>query len=524
MLWAVLWAVLPVVLPLAGSLTGTTSSAQARPRVRGDATPAVARPVRHRVPPPLATPAARAAPRPADDEVEPTEARALQIASVRIIGREQVSARQIDAILRGEGLIAGADVLWPSDVRIARARDRLRATGYFKSVSVRVVPLADRDDAVALELKLVERSSLTLTELYAGSSRMTPFHGGFAVAERNFLGRAIHLGGALVWGTLPRIEQSRRQQAYQVFVEAPRLGSAPLGVRASGYVISAAEPYRASGAADDPDPANFRAIDVGRIGGAVGLVFPVLPTLTLGVDYRFERVDAVVSSAPTWVRPDGVAKPVALGLVDGQRRLTSAHFGLVWDARDEVILAGKGARVAFDLQLSSPATGSQYEYVKLTIAGGYSFRLPWRHWLTPSASGGQIAGRAPVFERFYSGDLSPWTPGRELGVRYSTRNPIDVFGTGIDTRTYGTLFGRFDLEYAIPLFRRLRTRGIYGGDLFINAGVFTLVGDAAERREHRAAREQVAPAGFAANLGLRIDTAAGTFNLSIGNLLRRTPL
>jgi outer membrane protein assembly factor BamA len=459
-----------------------------------------------------------------DGEGEGDRARALRLTSVRIIGREQVSARQIGVILQREGLVEGANVLWPADVRIARARDRLRATGYFKSVTLRVVPVEGDEAAVALEVVLVERSSLTLTELYAGSSRMTPFHGGLAVAERNFLGRAVHVGGALVWGTLPHIAQSRRQQAYQVFAEAPRLGAAPLGVRASAYVLSTAEPYRAAGAEDDPDPANFRAVDVGRYGGTVGLLFPVLPSLTLGVDYRFERVDAVLPSAPTWIRPDGSQLAVDLGLRDGQRRLTSAHFGLVWDARDEVVLGGKGARVALDLQLSSPAVGSQYEYVKLTVAGGYNVRLPWRHWLRPSAAGGQIAGRAPVFERFYSGDLSPWTPGRELGIRYSTRNPIDVFGTGIDTRTFGALFGRFDLEYAIPLFRRARTRGIYGGDLFLSAGIFTLVGDATERRARRLAHESAAPLGFAANGGLRLDTAAGTFNLSIGNLLRRTPL
>lgn len=452
------------------------------------------------------------------------ETRALQIASVEIVGIEQVSARQIDAILRREGLVDGARVLWPSDARISRARDRLRATGYFKAVALRLEPLAEDSNEVRLVVAVQERSSASLQELYLGSSRMTPFHGGLSVVERNFLGRAVHVGGALVWGTLPQISQSRRQQAYQFIAEVPRLGTAPLGVRTSAFVISSAEPYRVAGAENDPDPSLFRALDIGRIGGTAGLTFPVLPTLTLGVDYRFERVDALVPKAPTWAKLDGSVVPVDVGVRPGPHRLTSVHFGLVWDARDEVILAGKGARVAFDLQLSSPATGSQYEYVKLVIAGGYSFRMPWRHWFTPSVSGGQIAGNAPVFERFYAGDLSAWTPGRDLGLRYSTRNPIDVLGTGIDTRTFGVLFGRFDLEYTIPLFRRARTRGVYGGDLFFGAGLFTLVGNAEERKQRRLARERVVPVGFNANLGIRIDTAAGTFNISVGNVLRRTPL
>src|SRR5690606_4010966 len=105
-----------------------------------------------------------------------------------------------------------------------------------------------------------------------------------------------------------------------------------------------------------------------------------------------------------------------------------------------------------------------------------------RHWVTPKVSGGQIAGRAPRFELFYAGDLSDWTPGREQGVQYSTRNPIDVFGTGIDTRTYGVIFGKFDLEYVWPLFRRARTRAFYGGDLYFSTGIFTLVEERAVRK------------------------------------------
>lgn len=477
------------------------------------------------VPPPGATRAAVASAAPARElDRGQDDARALEIARVDIVGREQVSLRQIEAILAREGLVRGAEVLWPADPRIARVRERLRATGYFKSVSLRLVPVEDDDARAVVVIELAERSSVSIQELYLGSSRMTPFHGGIAVSERNFLGRGVHVGGALVWGTLPHIQQSRRQQAYKIFAEIPRLGTAPLGVRAQAWVISAAEPYRVAGASNDPDPSLFRAVDVGRIGGDVGVTFPVLPTLTLGVDYRFERVDALLPKSPAWVHPDGASEPVDLHLKNGAHRLTSAHFGLVWDARDEVFLIGKGARVAFDLSLSSPAIGSQYEYVKLVIAGAYTFRLPWRHWLTPSVGGGQIAGRAPIFELFYAGDLSAWTPGREQGIRYSTRNPIDVFGSGIDGRTFGVLFGRGDLEYTIPLFRRARTRRVYGGDLFIGAGVFTLVGTTEERKAQRAARQRVAPAGFNANLGLRLDTGLGTMVISVGNLLRRTPL
>lgn len=450
--------------------------------------------------------------------------RAITIERVEIVGREQVSLRQIVMALRREGVEHGAEILWPEDPRIERARDRLRATGYFKRVTLRIEPVEGTTNRIVLVVDLEERSSVSIEALYLGSSRMTPFRGGVSVAERNFLGRSVHVGGSLIWGTLPRVDKARRQQAYKVFAEAPRLGRAQLGLLGSAYFVSASEPYRVAGEEDDPDPDLFRAIDYSRVGGLLGLTFPLTPSLSLGVDYRFERVDALMPDSPVWIRPDGTSIPLEFDLRDGVHRLTAAHFGVAWDARDGALLAGKGGRFVLDLQLSSPAIGSQYEYIKLVAGGAYSFRLPWRHWLTPSVSGGQIAGGAPVFEQFYSGDLGDWTPGREQGLRYSTRNPIDVLGTGIDARTFGVLFGRVDLEYVWPLFRRTRTRGIYGGDLFLSAGIFTLVEDQAARKLRRDADERVAPIGFNADFGLRLDTALGTFNISVGNVLERTPL
>jgi outer membrane protein insertion porin family len=365
---------------------------------------------------------------------------------------------------------------------------------------------------------------VAVSELYLGSSRMTPFRGGLEVVEHNLLGRGIHLGGAFIWGTQPRIEQGRRQQAYKIHAVAPRLGNARLGAEGAAWFVSAAEPYRVAGAGNDPDPALFRVFDYDRVGGQVGLTFPLLPQLELAAGYRFERVDAARPVDPSWVRPDGSTAQVSLDIRDGAHRHTAARFGAVWDGRREAFLAGKGGRFAFDLQASSAAVGSEYEYIRLVAGGAYSFRLPWRHWLTPSAMGGQIAGNAPIFERFHAGDLHDWTPGRELGLRYSTRNPIDVFGTGIDTRSFGDLFGRMDLEYAWPIFRRTRTRVVYGGDFVFSAGIFLLAGDRAERRARREAGELAAPVGFNANLGLRLDTALGTFDVSVGNVLQRTPL
>jgi len=67
-------------------------------------------------------------------------------------------------------------------------------------------------------------------------------------------------------------------------------------------------------------------------------------------------------------------------------------------------------------------------------------------------------------------------------------------------------------------------RGIKGGALFWSTGIFTFAGDAGERKARRALAEPVAPIGFNANFGLRLETVIGAVELSVGNVLRRTPL
>ena len=127
----------------------------------------------------------------------------------------------------------------------------------------------------------------------------------------------------------------------------------------------------------------FRTADYSRIGGILGTTFNAGNRLVFGLDYRFERVGALLADNPSYTAPGGETRPIDLELLPGVHRLTSFNLGLNYDGRDEAARLGKGARVALDLQLSSPLVGSEYEYIKLVAGGAYSFRLPWGHWITP---------------------------------------------------------------------------------------------------------------------------------------------
>lgn len=451
--------------------------------------------------------------------------RSLEIVALEIRGRKQVTAREVLEVLEAETLVEGKRVTWPEDPRVARAIQRLSSTGYFEQVAIRLTPIGESRDQAVLVVDLRERGSLVVRDIHAAGSRLTPFAGGFELMERNLAGRQVHLGGAFVIGTRPQgVDRRARQHAYRLFTELPALAGTPIGVVASAHAILANEPYRVAGDDSDPDPTDFDTLDYSRFGGVVGVTLPFHPDFTLGIDLRVEAIDANVPNSPVRTLADGSLRPLDLQLDDGLHVLSSAEFSLAWDERNRAAILGKGGHIRLDVQLSSPAIGSSYEYLRVLIGGGYSFRLPWGHWLSPTLWGGQIAGRAPRFELILPGELADWTPGRTMGLQYSTRAPIDVFQTGVDAYPLAQLGGRLDLEYGVPLFRRPKTSFVYGGYLFVSAGVFTLAGTREERLERRLAGEWVAPLGFNANFGLKLDTAIGTFDISIGNILRRAPL
>jgi outer membrane protein insertion porin family len=453
------------------------------------------------------------------------EERSLEIVALEIRGRKQVTAREVLGVLEAETLVEGERVTWPEDPKVDRAIQRLSATGYFEQVAIRLMPIGERRDQAVLIVDLRERGSLVVRDIHAAGSRFTPFAGGFELMERNLAGRQVHLGGAFVVGTRPvGVDNRSRQHAYRLFTELPALAGSPIGVVASAHAILANEPFRVAGDDSDPSPSHFDTLPYSRFGGVVGVTLPFHPDFMLGIDLRVEAIEADVPQNPTRTLADGSLRPLDLQLDDGLHVLSSAEFSLAWDERNRAAILGKGGHIRLDVQLSSPAIGSRYEYLRVLVGGGYSFRLPWGHWLSPTLWGGQIAGRAPRFEMLLPGDLSDWTPGRTMGLQYSTRWPIDVFGTGVDAYPLAQLGGRLDLEYGIPLFRRPKTAFVYGGYLFVGAGLFTLTGTRPERAERRAAGEWVAPLGFNANFGLKLDTAIGTFDISVGNILERLPL
>jgi hypothetical protein len=105
---------------------------------------------------------------------------------------------------------------------------------------------------------------------------------------------------------------------------------------------------------------------------------------------------------------------------------------------------------------------------------------------------------------------------RPLDLAVSTAPPFDLLGMADDAILSGELAGVAELEYRLRLFRD--GSRIYRGDLFVGVGVFAL----------HARGEDGLPAGTLVDLtfdvGVRLDTMIGVFELGLANGLGRLPL
>ena len=180
----------------------------------------------------------------------------------------------------------------------------------------------------------------------------------------------------------------------------------------------------------------------------------------------------------------------------------------------------RGTRLALALELSAGLIGSSYVFAKLTGLGQRWFRLRRDQVISLQLFVGAVFGAAPLFDRFHIGDLNALVAPRALGLTFSTLPSRNLLRDGIQRHRYGELAARVLVEYAYPLFRGRRY--VYGGDLFVNAGLFVLA-DNEDLRSRSGPLWCSLPMDLTFDLGLRLDTLIGVFNLSLANALGRLP-
>jgi outer membrane protein assembly factor BamA len=437
------------------------------------------------------------------------------IQRVEVRGNRRTAAQ----VVRGAILIRAGESLSADDPRLEASRFRLLGLGLFAEVRLRFERGQARGLAI-LVVEVVERGTLVLNNLWFGTSRAVAGWGGVDLAETNFAGQGMTLGGAFFATSAPDMPGAHPQVAFRLRFVDGRIGRTPLSFSGAALYNDVSEPYRVAGDDADGRPANFTAVRYRRAGGLLGGGVELGAFSRLHVDYRLERIEADVPRPLVQKLPSGVGVPVDVGLRDGGSFLSTASFTFERDTRADPVLTPSGSRLVLSNELASRALGGAYDFYKLTVQHQQWIRLRWGHVLSFGVLAGVIVGDAPIFERYFLGDLDPLVPPRALGVTVSTLPARNLLGTGIARERYAPLAGRLMVEYAVPLFRG--GRFVYGGDVFVAVGMVGLA-SYDDLRAREGGLWQSLPIDLYIDSGLRLDTLIGSFNLTLGNSLARVP-
>ena len=331
-------------------------------------------------------------------------------------------------ITRELGLAVG-DVVGATDPRVETARVRLLSLGYFLDVKFSLEKGARAPGAI-LVVTIEERGTIIANAIYLGTSEATTLWGGLDVAETNFLGRGIGLGGGFVTSTRPKVPGARPSRAVALRATGPWRRDGLLTPYGNFLYSDGSEFFRKLGSFEDASPQDFVSVRTRRAGGTLGIGIDLSRSVRVSAEGRYESISAALPAERTSQRPDGSLGPISFGIHEGDSRLAALGVGFDIDTRSDPVLPTRGAHASVTLQTALPLLGSRYAFAKgVTQASWY--HPVGRQVIGVHGFAGAMFGDAPYFERFFVGDLNLLLPPRALGLNFSTLASHDC---GVATR------------------------------------------------------------------------------------------
>jgi outer membrane protein insertion porin family len=442
-----------------------------------------------------------------------------------------------DAVIRRFVPLKPGDVLDVDDPAIEQIRFRLMGSGWFDEVHLRLEKGSQRG-RVVLIIEVEERNTLVISRVVAGLARVVTSstsrddelrpYAGLGLTENNLFGTGIGVSGAAV--------VSESQYGLAVGYHDPmRLGSGfDLGARAfynhardffgrePSVSINCPVPDPMNPEPCDPDVDAERAVVIyNRLGVGFGTGHDITSSLRYEVDWLGELIDVVAkpAAADTLLgAQDQERHPIDFHIDDGKSYVSSLHFGLIFDRRDDPALPSRGQLLRFDTRIGTSLLGSTYDFARFEGSFRHFQPLPWHHVISFGAYVGTVFGAAPFFYRFYAADLSDLLPSRALELNLDFRRTHNLLGTSIREFDKEDLAARIDFEYELPLHRG--SGDIRGIDAYAGAGLF-LLGDRAAMRAGLPGYEGLSrvPVDLTFDLGVQADTSLGVFKIGFSSLI-----
>lgn len=400
------------------------------------------------------------------------------IEAIDIRGNERTDR----GIIRRRILLEEGDLL--DDRKVEESRLKLLGTGFFSSVEFRL-QRGSRRGLVLLVVEVRERNTLVVDQLFLGFSSVSPIFAGAGVAETNFLGKGVTVGGRFAVGD--------ERQAVELRSFVPSLAKTPLQLSASMLATRGAELLNSS----DTDGLQ---LTYERFGGRLGLGFGVGPAQRVSLIYRLEAIntDRLPNLNPSALRG-------APSILFDDSLLSTFTLQYEQDNRNDVFVPTDGWSLTLSFEVGTRLLGSDYEFSKYFGQGSVAFEPRPEHSLVLRAAAGLIQGQTPFFNQFFIGDFTYFAAGRDslpraVELNFSEHNDYDdlVVGGGA--------------EYAIPVAgggRFLYRLYLYGG---AEAWATASLDEAQEDPTGRGTGGYF-PLSF--DVGLKMDTYIGSFTLSL---------
>ena len=460
------------------------------------------------------------APAPAEQDVHIRYA----LEGVEVRGNTKTATR---VVLRYVKFKAG-DVIDVNDSEIELTRYRLLGTGFFASVQLSLRKGSRRGTAV-LVVDVVERNTLIVQNLWFGIAADEDAEGhskpisaflGVQAAETNLFGSGITLGAG--FGV------AEDQLALRARFEDPNFIGTKWAATA-GLIYANAQDFFGnrdvqfeSPLLDQQQVTDYAVVAYKRLGATLGTGHDLSISSAFAVEYRLEKVDAIVPVVASNKRGNTL-EPIDFSILPGTSVLSTLRGSFVYDTRDAPFLTTRGTLVNAGMTLGLPPLGSDYAYVRLELSYQRWFTLPWlKHVLRVNGFVGAIAGDAPFFEKFYVGDFTDLLPDRVLDLAPDRRQPPNLLSTDIVEVRYGEYAAQATAEYRVPLY--VGKKSIYALDAFASGGLYGVATKTSftdpPTGYHGLAR---VPVDLTYNVGIRVDTSVGGATIAFSNLLGLLP-
>jgi hypothetical protein len=246
--------------------------------------------------------------------------------------------------------------------------------------------------------------------------------------------------------------------------------------------------------------------------------------ITTNLRYSLDWVGDIVSVLD---RPEAASEqrgneitPIDFAIQDGKSFVSSIRFALVFDKRDDPGITKEGVLFRGVVTVGTRFLGSDYDFLELEAWVRRWWRLPWNHTIRLGAFGGATFGNTPFFYLFHISDLTDLIPSRFLEMQLDARPPPNLLGTSIENNYLGELAWRLDVGYDIPVYERVRVRGLREVNLYTLIGLYGL----ADLRDPRAGVSGYTgfsrfPIDLTFDVGFRFDTRVGIFQVGFSTLV-----